>query len=191
MAQPTRAAQIVDTLPTLYFQDSLLRRVVGALAGRLAEGQFDLQRVMNAHWVDTADDGVTAALGQRPVDLAGIGALVPLVPFPDEEAARRTPETVLVDATTALQGPGDAPLTFDQLLVGQRLFVGGALRPDQSVLAARIGVGRPLPPDGFEVTLTGRLSQIIPPTVVDPVGRLVVLTGRTGADMFRQRLALT
>jgi hypothetical protein len=191
MAQSTRAAQIVETLPTLYFQDALLRRVVEALAGRLAEGQFDLQQVMNAHWVDTADDSATAALGQRPLDLAGIGALVPLVPFPDEEAARRTPETVLVDAATVLSGPGGAPLTVDQLLVGQRIFVGGARQPDESVLAARISIGQPSPPDSFEVTLLGRLSQITPPTVVDPVGRLVVLTGRTGADMFRQRLTLT
>ena len=71
MAAPPRAAQIVATLPPLYFQDPLLRRVVDASAGRLAEAQLDLQRVMNAHWADTADDSATAALGQRPLDLAG------------------------------------------------------------------------------------------------------------------------
>lgn len=190
MPLPTRAAQIVDTLPTLYFQDPLLRRVVDAFAGRLAEGQLDLQQVMHAHWVEMADDSSLTALARRPVDLAGIGALVPLVPFPDEETARRTPEAVLVDAATVLAGPGGELLTVDRLVVGQRLFVGGSRQPDGAVLAARIAATPPAP-TGFDVTFEGRLAEIIPATPVDPVARLVVLTGRTGADMFRQRLTLT
>jgi len=190
MPLPTRAAQIVDTLPTLYFQDPLLRRVVDAFAGRLAEGQLDLQQVMNAHWVEMADDSALTALARRPVDLAGIGALVPLVPFPDEETARRTPESVLVDAATVLAGPGGKLLTVDGLVVGQRLFVGGSRRPDGTVLAARITAVPPAP-TGFDVTFNGRLAEVTPATPVDPVARLVVLNGRTGADMFRQRLTLT
>jgi hypothetical protein len=190
MPLPTRAAQIVDTLPTLYFQDPLLRRVVDAVAGRLAEGQLDLQQVMNAHWVDTADDSEIVALARRPVDLARLGVLVPLVPLPDEETARRTPETVLVDAATVLSGPAGEALTFDRLVIGQSLFVAGSRLADGSVRATRIAV-TPFAAADLPVSFSGRVGQIVSPTAVDPVGRLVVLTGRTGADMFRRRLTLT
>jgi hypothetical protein len=188
MALPTRAAQIVDTLPTLYFQDAVTRRVIDALASRLAVGQLDLQEVMNAHWVDTADDPLTASQ-QRPVDLARIAALVPLAPFPDEEAARLLPDTILIDAQTVMVGPRDGPLGVADLVVGQRLFVGGTRRPDGILLAQRVAVAAPLDP--FDDVISGRVSEVTPATVVDPAARVVLLTGRSGSDRFRQRLKLT
>jgi hypothetical protein len=188
MALPTRAAQIVDTLPTLYFQDSVARRVIDALASRLAVGQLDLQEVMNAHWVDTADDPLTASQ-QRPVDLARIAALVPLPPFPDEEAARLQPETVLIDSNTVVLGPRDGPLSVGDLVLGQRLFVGGTRRPDGALLAQRVSVAALV--DSFDAVLSGRVAVVTPANAVDPVARVILLTGRSGSDMFRQRLKLT
>jgi hypothetical protein len=188
MPLPRRAAQIVDTLPTLYFQDAVSRRVIDALASRLAVGQLDLLEVMNSHWVDTADDPLTASQ-QRPVDLARIAALVPLAPFPDEEAARLQPDTVLIDASTVMVGPRDGPLSAADLVVGQRLFVGGTRTPDGSLLAQRVSVVDLADP--FDAVVSGRVSEVTPATVVDPTARLVLLTGRSGSDMFRQRLKLT
>lgn len=190
MAQPTRSAQIVEYLPTLYYRDPLLRRVIDAVAGRLADAQLDAQEVMNAHWVDTADNAPLGTL-QRLFDLPRIGALVPLIPFPDEETAQQVPATVLVDPATVLTGPGGVALTLEQLVLGQRLFAGGTRQPDDTVLAAQISVGQPLPTDSFETVLNGRLARITPASSADPVTRLVLLTGRTGAEMYRQRLKLT
>jgi hypothetical protein len=94
-------------------------------------------------------------------------------------------------------------LTVTDLVFGQRLFVGGTRRAppepveggagqtpsDQPVLAARISVA-PFA-DPFDVVVSGRVAQVTPANVVDPVARLVLLTGRSGGDMFRQRLKLT
>jgi hypothetical protein len=191
MAEPTRSAQIVEYLPTLYYRDPLVRRVIDAVAGRLAAGQLDAQEVMNAHWVDTADNVLLDAAA-RLVDLPRIGALAPLIPFPDEETARQVPVTVLVDPATVLTGPGGVALTLAQLAPGQRLFAGGVRQPDGAVLAARISVGQPLPTDSFEMVLNGRLARITPTTPNGPpAAQLVLLTGSTGPELYRQRLKLT
>ncbi len=190
MNQPTRAAQIVDYLPTLYYRDPLLRRVVDAVAGRLADVQFDAQRVMNAHWVDMADR-VPPERPQRLIDLPRLGALVPLFPFPDEEAAQLIPKTVLVHVATHLIGPGAVPLRIDQLVPGQRLYVEGSQQPDETFLATAIRVGQPSPLENFASALSGELSQIEPVTSVHATARLLLLTGQTGAEIFRQRLKLT
>jgi hypothetical protein len=190
MAPPTRAQQIVDTLPTLYFQDPVVRRLVDSVAGRLAVAQSDLEDVLHAHWVDTADGSPTPVAVERPADLARIAALIPLAPFPDEAEATRVLETVVVDADTVMEGPPGRPLTFDRLVVGQRVGVGGTRRADGAVRATRVVVGRAVPPEA-EVRFEGLIAEIQAPSAVDPVGRLVVLAGRSGAEMFRQRLTLT
>ena len=190
MAEPTRSTQIVEYLPTLYYRDPLLRRVIDAVAGRLADAQVDAQEVMHAHWVDTADN---APLGtpQRLLDLPRLGALVPLIPFPDEETAQPVPATVHITAATVLTGPGGVTLTLEQLVLGQRLFVGGAYQPDNTVLATHVSVGQPLPAAAFAVVLNGRLARLTPATVGDPVTHVVLLTERSGPEMYRQRLTLT
>jgi hypothetical protein len=187
---PTRAPNILDTLPTLYYQDPVTRRVVDTVAGRLAVAQADLEQVLHAHWVDTADASPTPAAVERPLDLTAIAALVPLTPLPDEEAARRTPERLRVDAATIFDGPPGDPLTFERLLVGQEVVAGGSRADDGSVLVQRLAVGRPLPA-GFSVVVQGLIAGLIPPSAVDPVGTLHLLAGRSGAEMFRQRLKLT
>ncbi len=190
MPTPTRTPQIIDTLPTVYFQDPVMRRVVDAVAGRLAVAQGDLEEVLHAHWVDTADVSPTPVPVERPIDLTAIAALVPLTPFADEDDARRIPETLLVDAATIFDGPPGDPLTFDRLLVGQQVIAGGTREPNGAVRVQRLAVGRPLPA-GFTLVVQGLIAGLTPPSAVDPSGSVLVLAGRTGAEMFRQRLKLT
>jgi hypothetical protein len=190
MALPTRAQQIVDTLPTLYFQDPVMRRVVDSVAGRLAVAQSDLEEVLHAHWVETADSSPLPVAIERPLDLARIAGLIPVVPFPDEADAARARETVVVDSATVMEGPPGDPLTFDKLVVGQRVVIGGARRPDGAVQAARLLVSRALAQQ-FDVRLDGLIAEIQAPSAVERAGRLIVLAGRSGAEMFRQRLTLT
>ncbi len=192
MVQPTRAAQVIDTLPTLYYQDPLLRRLIDAFAGRLAEAQADGALVLNAHWADTADQAPFPADGHL-ADLPRIAALAPLVPFPDEEEATRAAHTVLVAAGTPIAGQSGAVLRFDQLQVGQRLFIRGTQRADGAVVASRISVAIPLGPDPQSAPdlFAGRLARVTPATALDPLGALIVLTGLEGPEMFRQRLKMT
>jgi hypothetical protein len=98
---------------------------------------------------------------------------------------------VHITAATVLTGPGGVALTLEQLVLGQRLFVGGAAQPDHTVLAVHISVGQPLPAATFAVLLNGRLARVTPATASDPVTHVVLLTGRSGVDMYRQRLTLT
>ncbi len=192
MARPTRIAQTLGTLPSLYAGDPLLRRLIEAVAGRLDEAQDEAQEVMNGHWVDAAD---RAPLGAPQLlrDLPQIADLVPLAPFPDEETTRPLPATILVDPAAVITGPGGEEAGLEQLRPGQRLFATGTAPPEGSgaaLLATRISAGRPLPA-GPLVALDGRLSEVEPATVSEPLARLVVLAGDSGVELFRQRLKLT
>lgn len=93
MTNPTRIEKLVELLPTLYFRDPVLRRLLEAVAGRLAATQQAVREVMNAHWVARADQA-SPGTPQPPVDLPRLAALIPLVPFPDEETGPQVSETV-------------------------------------------------------------------------------------------------
>ena len=193
MTRPTRSAQILDLLPAFYATDPLLRRVVEAVAGRLAEAQDETREVMNAHWVDAADRAPLTAR-QNAVDLPRIAALVPLVPFPEEAVAQPVPAVVRVDPAAIFSGQNGFAVTFAALQPGQQLYAAGTAPPAESAAvlqALRIQVGRPLLEEGLPLTVEGRLLEIEPATAAEPQARLVLLTGTSGVEMFRQRLKLT
>ena len=161
MPLPTRSERIVDFLPTLYYRDPLLRRLVESVAGRLAQVQEDAQEVMTAHWVDSAD---RPPIGERAFlrDLPRIAAIVPLVPFEDETTAQPLRETLLLDPAALLTGPGGQPLAFEELAPGQRLFAGGNRLEDGTLLATRVSLVVPLPEGSVFEAIEGRLLDSRP-----------------------------
>lgn len=189
MVQPNRTDAIIELLPSLYYRHPLVRRLVEAHASRLAQWQIDADEVLKARWIDTAD---RAPLGERSFifDLARIGALVPLPPFADEEETQPVRETARLTEDATLTGPSGQPLTLDDLVPGQRVYLGGARAADGVLVATALST-QALPVDDFDNVIRAVVLAVTPATSLVPQARAEVLVGDVGADLYRQRMKLT